>query len=499
MAVPNRPSITVAERVAAPALLALFTVGLGYTVIQGDARATSDAYQRLAPLLSAAVVSLALLACGIAYLRSRNAADVLAGRLALAIPCLVWASQAIAGTHAVPDSTAVHSDVPSMLRIVIGVVGTALIASDLVSRERALIRSLVLRTLVSSAGVAAGLGLATVALRDRSALQLDIRANVASTVLPVIWALLAVVLVLSGQSSRRLLRRCLGAFLLLLAVGQFVHPPRHIGVHGARVTFTAVAGVLALLVVVIGLGCELRAAYESQQRRLVALELDRTLAAAQQDADRLASSRRAHDQRAALLSVEAVIKLLEGGAPPIDLAARRRLSGAAVEELQRLRTVYEETDSPTKRVDADLRELVEPVVAVARAEGAKVELVMRPGLTVHVVPSAVVDILRNLVSNAVHHGGNEAVTVTARRADYEFVELVVSDGGPGVSAARRFDLFQPGRSSGGPERSGLGLDSARSQLRDMGGELILDRTHKRGSRFVARIPVGTGAGPGPSA
>ena len=33
--VPNRPSISVAERVAAPALLALFTVGLGYTVIQG--------------------------------------------------------------------------------------------------------------------------------------------------------------------------------------------------------------------------------------------------------------------------------------------------------------------------------------------------------------------------------------------------------------------------------------------------------------------------------
>ena len=81
------------------------------------------------------------------------------------------------------------------------------------------------------------------------------------------------------------------------------------------------------------------------------------------------------------------------------------------------------------------------------------------------------------------------MVIEARRVDYEFIELTVTDTGPGVRSARRFDLFEAGRTSGGPDNSGLGLNSARSLLREMGGDLQLDRTHTGGARFIAKIPA----------
>ena len=181
------------------------------------------------------------------------------------------------------------------------------------------------------------------------------------------------------------------------------------------------------------------------------------------------------------MSIEAVIQLLVSS-EAIDPAARRRLCDAATDELRRLRgTTLDSTES-------DLRELVSPVVALASAAGAKVTMRIRPGLEVYAGP-ALVDIVRNLISNAVRHGGNTDVTIEARRRDYEFVELTVSYKGPGIASARRFDLFEPGSSSGGVESSGLGLHSARTLLREMGGDLQLDRSYVGGARFAALIPA----------
>ncbi len=477
----------------APLLLMVFTIGLGSTALQADGWVTEERYQRLAPLLSSSTVCLALLASWIAFLRWRNAPDILAGRLALAVPSVVWASQAIVGTHVLTHQSPVsHANLPSLLTLLVGVVGTGLIGADVVSGNRTVTDSLVVRTLLCASGIGLASLLIAVSLRNHPALQFQIRDRVSSSVLPVAWICIAVALAVQRRSTRRLLRGCLSVFLLLLAAGQFLHRPGHLGVHGLRASLSAAAGVIAMVVVLIGLGCELRAAYETQQRRVMALEFDRALATAQLEADRLVSSRRSHDQRATLLSVEAVIRLLESNSATVDPAARQRLCIAATEELRRLRRNDDDNGAAPEGVDADLRALVEPIIAVARADGANVTMQIRQGLRVHVTHQAIVDIIRNLISNAVHHGNNRNTVVAARRVDYEFVELSVSDAGPGIASARRFDLFEPGRSSGGPGRSGLGLHSARSLLREIGGDLSLDRSYASGTRFVARIPVGTG-------
>ena len=139
-------------------------------------------------------------------------------------------------------------------------------------------------------------------------------------------------------------------------------------------------------------------------------------------------------------------------------------------------------------VERDLRTLVEPIVALANAAGASVSMSVRPGLDIE-AGGSFPDIVRNLITNAVRHGHNAQVVVEARRVDYEFIELSVRDAGPGVRSSIRFDLFELGRTSGGAESSGIGLHSARSTLRVMGGDLVLDRGYVGGARFVATIPA----------
>jgi signal transduction histidine kinase len=205
--------------------------------------------------------------------------------------------------------------------------------------------------------------------------------------------------------------------------------------------------------------------------------------------DRQSAKRQAHDRHSALLSVEAVVRILEDDSGATDTATRQRLGTAAVEELRRLRTIDEGSGSPGVTAVVELASLVESLVTVANADGAHIQVELRSDLSVFGVSSALVDVVRNLISNAIDHGEDKEIVVAAHRADCQFVELSVSDSGPGIAAARRFDLFEPGRSSGGPGHSGIGLYSAQLMLREMGGDLVLDGAHTQGARFVARIPA----------
>ena len=247
-------------------------------------------------------------------------------------------------------------------------------------------------------------------------------------------------------------------------------------------------GLTLSLVVAVAVGRAHFRLVAASAAQIQALEFDLATARRERETDRLAQARREHDRSAALLSIEAVIKLLDGESSVVDPATRHRLVLATTEELRRLRPSDTEAEGAVKPVD--LRELVEPVVAVANAAGAHVCLEMRRGLSVCVTRDVICDVTRNLISNAMHHGGNRNIVVAGRRCSYDFVELSVSDEGGGVHPTHRFDLFEPGAGSGGPGRSGLGLHSARSLLRSCGGDLTLDRSYRGGARFVATIPIG---------
>jgi signal transduction histidine kinase len=112
-------------------------------------------------------------------------------------------------------------------------------------------------------------------------------------------------------------------------------------------------------------------------------------------------------------------------------------------------------------------------------------------------PSAVAQIVRILVENALRYAPpGEPVRVTAELRDGRAI-VAVQDAGPGVARDERehiFGRFQRGRGSEQDGGVGLGLAIGRELARGMHGELELDPAHAPGARFVlwivAVVPAG---------
>ena len=106
------------------------------------------------------------------------------------------------------------------------------------------------------------------------------------------------------------------------------------------------------------------------------------------------------------------------------------------------------------------------------------------GLAVAVPPALAARILAPLLDNATRLA--ERVVVRAVRRD-RWVEVTVSDDGPGVAPELADVVFQPGRSGGAG--SGLGLSLARRVARSVGGDVWL-ADGGPGATFVVRLPAG---------
>jgi signal transduction histidine kinase len=104
-------------------------------------------------------------------------------------------------------------------------------------------------------------------------------------------------------------------------------------------------------------------------------------------------------------------------------------------------------------------------------------------------------LVRNLVENALRHGGGEVIgevsVALARREGA--IELTVCDRGPGISPTERERIFEPFyRAAGASESSGgvgLGLALVRSIARRHGGDVRCEPRAGGGSCFVVTLPI----------
>jgi signal transduction histidine kinase len=113
-------------------------------------------------------------------------------------------------------------------------------------------------------------------------------------------------------------------------------------------------------------------------------------------------------------------------------------------------------------------------------------------------PSRVEQVLTNLISNAVkftHAGGSiEIVTRAFAAPEHEWVrrwvEVSVSDDGPGIAPEHRARVFEPYVQLG-PRRGGIGLGLAicRRLVEAHGGEIRLDPRAGGGCRFSFTLPA----------
>lgn len=103
----------------------------------------------------------------------------------------------------------------------------------------------------------------------------------------------------------------------------------------------------------------------------------------------------------------------------------------------------------------------------------------------------VLQILLNLVGNAIRYGPDEGMIWVRVDDDADFVSVTVADQGPGISLddqAKLFSKFERlGRTDAGG--SGLGLYISRRLALAMGGDILIDSAPGQGARFTLKLPV----------
>lgn len=103
----------------------------------------------------------------------------------------------------------------------------------------------------------------------------------------------------------------------------------------------------------------------------------------------------------------------------------------------------------------------------------------------------VLQIIVNLISNAVRYSPEGAMIWLRTEGDAETAVLIVADQGKGIAVddqARIFDKFERIDPSE-PGGSGLGLYISRRLARAMGGDIVVDSAPGQGARFVLTLPT----------
>ena len=145
----------------------------------------------------------------------------------------------------------------------------------------------------------------------------------------------------------------------------------------------------------------------------------------------------------------------------------------------------------------DLRETVYRAVAAVRAAlpSGRFEVSVPPDLpTAWGDGERQVQVLNNLLTNAVKYSGDDTtVTVTVRLADGDLI-VSVADHGPGLTDDEIGRLFRPfsrleNRSRPAVNGTGLGLYIARALVEGQGGRIWVDSTPGAGSTFSYTVPV----------
>ena len=207
-----------------------------------------------------------------------------------------------------------------------------------------------------------------------------------------------------------------------------------------------------------------------------------------------------HELRTPLQVARGQLELLDEG---LRGAEARRSLAVAAEELERMRRIVDDLlllarldeGMPLRREPVE----VELVVREALLRGMllarrKHTVDVEPGLFAQADPDRLLQVLTNLVTNAVRHGGEDAeIALRGGRAD-DRVEIAVSDTGPGIpeeELAHVFDRLYRGHTArtGAPAGAGLGLAIVASLTKAMGGDVAVSSVPGGGTTFTVSLPA----------
>jgi signal transduction histidine kinase len=207
-----------------------------------------------------------------------------------------------------------------------------------------------------------------------------------------------------------------------------------------------------------------------------------------------------HELRTPLTAIRGHVAAVREGVLEDEEAQRRSLEVIAEEALRLERLVGDVLDLAKLdarrfallREEVDMRALCERAYATfaeeARALGIEYDLELDEGAVLITDGDRVLQIVTNLLSNALHwtpEGGRVDLGLDAQNGE---VRVAVSDTGPGIAPEMEERIFRPFWSGDGGG-TGLGLAIARELALALGGRLELHSELGSGSRFVLVLPV----------
>ncbi|WP_291086192.1 ATP-binding protein [Hydrogenophaga sp.] len=220
-----------------------------------------------------------------------------------------------------------------------------------------------------------------------------------------------------------------------------------------------------------------------------------------------------HDYRTPLATILGAASSLHDQADRLSNEQRQRLAATIIDEAVQLGRITDNTlqlarlDTPGLALHLDWESAEEIVGTVLRRTRQRqpdrsVKARVQPGLPLLRVDAVLlVQMLDNLVDNALKYGGNNAPVEMAVTLETGQIRLAVLDRGPGIAPEWRervFDAFQRGdtgstnaQPADAPARrgAGVGLAVCRTIARAHGGELTLRMRQRGGCSFECTLPV----------
>mgnify|MGYP001820620731 FL=1 len=325
--------------------------------------------------------------------------------------------------------------------------------------------------------------IASVIMADWLSVSATTTIELEARVAVVVFAATASLYLLVGHRERRWLQGWVGLGLMSLCYAELL-----VAYSGGRMSFLVVASLLRLTaacVMLNGVARELVDAYVAQQQRLFGAVLNLQ---ADEIGKIAAQSREAeirHDLRSGLIAIQAAMSAFSRTRADTEFLSGTTLTDAVSAEIKRLWVLTDRTSERQEPVVYDLAEVVAPALACHRS---LIDLDARvpAGLRLKGQPDAVVGAIVNLLTNARTHAAGASVELTATRVG-PFVEVEVSDDGPGVADEVRPRLFDRGFTTR-RDGTGLGLDIALQLTRSQGGDLFCDGPEV-GARFRMVLPA----------
>jgi signal transduction histidine kinase len=147
---------------------------------------------------------------------------------------------------------------------------------------------------------------------------------------------------------------------------------------------------------------------------------------------------------------------------------------------------------PLKRQRVDLQQVCDEAIIEIRVRqpDAVVQLKVAGDLRGEWDPDRLAQVVSNLVGNAIQHGGETPITVTAEQ-DRDSVRLTVHNGGPPIPPDVLPTVFEPlarGRGETDGHSIGFGLFIARVIVSAHGGNIQVDSSADTGTTFTVTLP-----------